>query len=72
MQAGIEQATGISDLDRTGPPMKQREPKLFLEPTDLMTESGGRYVKLLGGFCEAEVTGDGLERPECVQRWQRT
>jgi hypothetical protein len=51
--------------------MKQREPKLFLEPADLMAESGGRYMKLLGGLREAEVTSDGLKRPKRVQRRQR-
>ena len=41
MQARVKQATRISKLDRAGPAMKQREPKLFLEPADLMAESGG-------------------------------
>jgi len=72
MQARVKQATRISELDRAGPAMKQREPKLFLEPADLMAESGGRYVKLLGGLREAEVTSDGLKRPKRVQRRQRT
>jgi hypothetical protein len=72
MQAGIEHATSISEFDRTGAAMKQRKAKLFLKPTDLMTESSGGHVKLLGGLREAKVTSDRLKSSERVQRRKRT
>src|SRR5215208_5945744 len=71
VQARVEQASGIRQLDRAGPPVKEREPEQLLQAADLMAQRSRRDVKLLGSPREAEMTGDGLEGPECVQRGKR-
>ena len=71
MQARIDQAAGVGQLDRPRAAVEQREAKLLLERADLVAERRGRHVQLLGRPGEAQVAGDRLEGFQRVERGQR-
>jgi len=71
LQAGIDQASGLRQLDRARAPGEQRQAKLLLQPSDLVAERSRRHMQLFGGPREAHVARNGLEGTQRIQRQQR-
>ena len=67
IEAGIERAPGLGELDRAGAAREQGKPELLLQPADLVAERRRSDVKLLGGLGKAQVARDRLERTQRIE-----
>src|SRR5436305_463113 len=58
LQAGIDQASGLRQLDRARAPGEQRQAKLLLQPSDLVAERGQRETLRLLARVDAATLRD--------------
>ena len=67
LQARIDEARRLGELDRAGASVEQLEAQQVLQSADLVAERGRRDVQLLGGLGEAQMPSRGLEGPQRIQ-----
>ena len=64
---GVEDATGLGQLDAAPRAVKERRAQFFLKLRELVAEGGLRDEDFAGGFREAAAAGDGAEVAELAQ-----
>ena len=60
-QLGLQEETGVSELNSTAASLNERHPNTFLQELDLLTDGAGRHAQLHRSFGNTKVTSRSLE-----------